>query len=83
MDEPLTIQVHCYSGYRGEQTPTAFSLGEDRVEIADVLDQWLAPDHRYFKVRAADGCIYILRHDPHADCWHLTYYARRSPGDNP
>jgi hypothetical protein len=27
-----------------------------------VLDRWLGPDHRYFKVRTADG-IYILRHD--------------------
>ena len=25
--------------------------GLERIEVADVLDQWLSPDHRYFKLR--------------------------------
>ncbi len=42
-NEPLTVQVQCYAGYREEQTPRRFSMGERTVEVAEVLDAWLAP----------------------------------------
>jgi hypothetical protein len=41
-----------------------------------VLDAWLAPDHRYFKLRGDDGDVYIVRHDSQADCWELTMFKR-------
>jgi hypothetical protein len=41
-----------------------------------VLDAWLAPDHRYFKLRGDDGDTYIVRHDPVADSWELTMFRR-------
>jgi hypothetical protein len=44
------------------------------MEVADVLDRWLAPDHRYFKVRGTDGAIYILRHDANSGDWELTLF---------
>ena len=46
--EPLRVRVECYAGHRGEETPRRFFLGTRRVEVARVLDRWLAPDHRYF-----------------------------------
>jgi hypothetical protein len=39
--------------------------------VAEVLDRWLAPDHRYFKVRASDGGVYLLRHDVESQRWEL------------
>ena len=42
------------------------------LEIAEVVDSWLAPDHRYFKVRDKQGDLYILRNDVTADRWELT-----------
>ena len=27
-----------------------------------IVDRWLAPDYRYFKVQGDDGSTYILRH---------------------
>jgi hypothetical protein len=59
----MKIRVECYAGYRGEQEPRAFTLGERRFEVLEILDRWLAPDHRYFKVRADDGRAFVLRHD--------------------
>ncbi len=44
--EPLSVRVQCYAGHRGEQTPRRFSMGERTVEIREVLDAWLSPDHR-------------------------------------
>jgi hypothetical protein len=28
-----------------------------------VLDQWFGPDHVFFKLRADDGNVYVLRHE--------------------
>jgi hypothetical protein len=75
-DDHLTIHVDCYAGHCGEETPRTFTLGGRRIEVAAVLDRWLAPDHRYFKVRGDDGDTYILRHDPAANRWDLTMFAR-------
>lgn len=70
----LTIHVECYAGYRGEQTPRRFHIGSRNIEVSEVLDQWLAPDHRYFKVLGDDGGTYILRNDVPANRWELTLY---------
>jgi hypothetical protein len=45
-----------------------------RVEVAKVVDRWLAPDHRYFKVTGSDGHTYILRYDPERGWWELTMF---------
>lgn len=76
MSEELTLLVECYAGYRGEEEPRAFYIGERRVAVAELLDRWLAPDHRYFKVRGDDGATYILRHDTVGDRWELTLFER-------
>jgi hypothetical protein len=44
--------------------------------VAEVLDAWLAPDHRYFKVRGANGAYYILRNDVLTGRWELTMFDR-------
>lgn len=69
---PLRVRVEWYAGYWGEQTPRRFFLRDRRVEVAEVLDAWLAPDHRTFKVRGDDRGVYLLRHDEDGDCWELT-----------
>jgi hypothetical protein len=73
---PIPVSVSCYAGYRGEETPRRFVLGENRVEVQEVMDRWLAPDHRYFKLRGDDGAVYILRHDSVADRWELVLYRK-------
>jgi hypothetical protein len=73
----MNIRVECYAGHRGEETPRRFFLGGRRVEVVDVIDRWLAPDHRYFKVGGDDGAVYILRHDTGAACWELTMFDRK------
>jgi hypothetical protein len=70
----LTIDVECYAGHRGEQTPRTLILGDRRLSVVEVLDAWLAPDHRYFKLRVADGDTYLVRHDERADIWELTMF---------
>jgi hypothetical protein len=79
MQRVLSISVDCYAGHRGEQTPRRFRHGERVVEVAEVVDAWLAPDHRYFKVRSREGDVYILRNDASSGDWELTLYERGAP----
>lgn len=72
------VRVECYAGYRGEEAPRSFRLGDLRVEVEEILDRWYEPEYRYFKVRGDDGGAYILRHDFESDHWDLTLYG--SPG---
>jgi hypothetical protein len=75
--DSLSLRVECYAGYRGEETPRRFTIGTRGIEVLEVIDQWLAPDHRYFKVKGDDDGIYILRHDVASGRWELTLYDAR------
>jgi hypothetical protein len=70
----LIVGVECYAGHRGEQTPRTLILGDRRIGVAEVLDAWLAPDYRYFKLRGADGGMYLVRHDERSNTWELTMF---------
>lgn len=71
---PMEIQVACYSGYKGEETPRSIIISGKKIEVVDLIDRWLAPDHRYFKFIGSDGGIYIIRHDTYKHLWELTFY---------
>ena len=72
------IKVDCYAGYKGEQYPQRFTLRERILEVEEVEDQWYSPSSQYFRVRASDGNIYILRHDQEPDRWGLDAFRRRT-----
>jgi hypothetical protein len=61
---------------RAEETPRRFTFDRRTIEVAEVLDAWLAPDHRYFKVRGDDGACYILRNDVPTGRWELAMFDR-------
>ena len=56
------MRVECYAGYRADQRPIRFILRGHKFEVIEVQDQWYSPGAVYFRVRAADGNFYILRH---------------------
>ena len=58
----VKVKVKCYEGYKGSEKPTEFQLGDQVVSVAALLDQWYEPDCNYFKIKAGDGNIYILKH---------------------
>jgi hypothetical protein len=67
----MKIRVECHAGYRGEEEPRAFTLDTRRLEVLEILDRWLSPGHRYFKVKADDGRTLLLRHDVASGEWEL------------
>ncbi|HQU16456.1 MAG: hypothetical protein B7Z66_04985 [Chromatiales bacterium 21-64-14] len=70
----MDIRVQCYAGYCGEQEPHRFYLGQRPVEVLEIIDRWLAPERRYFKVQGDDAGIYILRHDADSGRWEMTLF---------
>lgn len=72
----MALRVECYAGHRGEETPRALIIDERRVDVVEILDRWLAPDHRYFKLKGSDGDVYILRYDSASAAWELTLFQR-------
>jgi hypothetical protein len=74
----MAIRVESYAGYRGEQEPRAFWLGERRLDVLEIVDRWMEPQRRWYKVHAGDGHTYILRHDEQAGEWDLAAFTRSS-----
>jgi len=74
----MRVQVECYAGRKADERPLRFTLGARTFEVAEVLDQWYGPDDIYFRVRADDGHVYILRHsqDVQEDSWTLESFRR-------
>lgn len=70
------MKVECYAGYKGDQYPKRFTLGEQALDITDVEDQWYSPSSQYFRVLASDGNIYVLRHDQEKDVWTLDAFRK-------
>ena len=73
-DDTDRLQVICDTDQYGDKTPQRFCIGKRAVEVLEILDRWLAPEHRYFKLRGDDGGIYILRHATARDVWEITLY---------
>ena len=72
----MKLRVECYAGYRGEEEPRSFVLGETRFAVREILDRWLDPQYRHFKVKVDDGRVFILRHDTLSDEWELAALVR-------
>lgn len=67
----LRFSVSTYSGYKADERPTSFTLGERTFQVQEVVDRWYGEDHAYFKLTADDGNLYVIRHDLERDAWEM------------
>lgn len=72
------IPVECYSGFKVNERPVAFTFQERRWEVAEIVDRWyeggLKPGHpqvSYFKVRTIEGNLFLLRYLSLFDAWSI------------
>jgi hypothetical protein len=73
-EEDAFLRVDCYAGHRGDAEPRRLHFGQRAVAVTEIIDRWLDPRHRYFKLRGDDGGIYLLRQDTNEDRWELNLY---------
>ena len=59
----MKVRVECYSGSKADEHPIRFQLDDRDYFVEEIVDQWYGPSEAFFKVRADDGNLYILRQD--------------------
>jgi hypothetical protein len=73
------IEVIAYSGYRGEETPRAFTHNQEKIEVIDILNRWVEEafeekgTKRFFICKGSDGGIHKIFYDEKSQEW---YYKR-------
>jgi hypothetical protein len=77
----MKLEVECYSGQKADERPVRFRLDGHEYLVEEVLDQWYGSQDIFFKVRADDGNLYILRQETSTPDgpWHLESF-RQLPG---
>lgn len=71
-DEPrLSVEL---AGEDRDDPPRRLRFGSRTVDVVEVVDRWLAADHRYFKIVGDDGAVYVVRYDAPTDRWDLALY---------
>lgn len=65
------VKVDAYSGYKGEETPRAFTIEGHRLEVIEQVERWYTETHCCFRVQASDGRRYVLRYDLDLLRWEL------------
>ena len=59
-DSP-SLRVECYAGHCADTEPRRLRIGRREVLVAEIIDRWLDPRHRYFKLRGDDGATALGR----------------------
>jgi hypothetical protein len=72
------IEVECYSGYKANERPVAFTYQGQRREVAEIIDRWYEegidptrPEIDYFKVKTTDGEVFLLRYLTLFNAWSI------------
>jgi hypothetical protein len=73
----MVVRVESYSGFKADERPVRFQLGDRWLAVQEILDRWYDPDAIFFRVRAEDGDLYILRHSESGDVWTLESYRKQ------
>jgi len=71
VDEEVSLEVECHSGYEYAERPTALVLDGQRFEIDVVEDRWRIPGGKCFRVKLTDGRRFELFYGELYDEWRI------------
>jgi hypothetical protein len=54
-----------------DDSAVGFRIGDRDYMVEEIVEQWYGPDASYYKVRADDDNVYLLRHDTSANTWSM------------
>jgi len=69
------IEVIAYSGYRGEETPRTILFHGKRIEVFEILSQWIEERSgdrerkRFYKIKGSDGVLHMIYSDEKTMEW--------------
>jgi hypothetical protein len=67
----MKVRVESYSGYKPNERPIRFWIGNTVLLVESIEDQWFGIGATHFRVRANDGKTHILSYSPNEDAWNL------------
>ena len=67
----MQIRVEAYFGFKANERPIKFWIGDRMFFVEAVEEQWRGIDATYFRVRADDGNTYVLSYIDAEDAWKL------------
>jgi hypothetical protein len=68
------LKVECYTGSQFQKNPVAFILKDSRYKVEEIIDRWYGEGSSYFKVKADDDNIYLLKYDKRSGRWEWVFY---------
>ncbi len=68
------FKVECYTSSKLQENPVAFILRDSRYKVEEIIDRWYGEGSSYFKVKADDGNIYLLKYDKRSNRWEWVFY---------
>ena len=71
----MGVRVESYSGYKANERPIRFYIGQRKLEVKELLDRWYGEDYDYFKLLADDLSTYVLKYHRLNDYWELVFYS--------
>ncbi|HSB15036.1 MAG TPA: hypothetical protein VLE22_11295 [Bryobacteraceae bacterium] len=75
MRPAFQVRVECYAGYKADERPLRFYIEDRQFDVVELLDRWYGPGDTWFRVRADDDNLYVLRHTE-TDTWTLESFRR-------
>lgn len=73
----MKIKVECYAGYKGNERPVRFFLGERTVAVEEIVDRWYGEHGSYFRVLGDDENLYILKGPMEEGAWELVSFTHK------
>ncbi len=76
LQEDRKIKVVSYSGYRGEEIPRSFKLGDEIIEVVNIIRMWIEEDQmsrkrlRGFHLKGSDGSEHSIYYDEKSAEWY-------------
>jgi len=68
------LKVEYSTSSKLSDRPVAFFLSNSRYKVEEIIDRWHREGLRYFKIKANDDNIYLLKYDERKDYWEWVFY---------
>jgi len=65
------VEVQCYAGRKADERPVRFRVGDRDYIVDEIIEQWYGPDDSFYKVRADDGNVFLLRCRTSTGTWSI------------
>jgi hypothetical protein len=62
------VRVECYAGYKADERPVRFHIGEREYTVERIVERWTKPGGNGFRVSTAEG-EFILEQNRNDGSW--------------